>query len=223
MKCIVIGLGSFGMALAQRLTVLGYEVIGVDKDLDKVNNYKDTIKNTISLDISNAQAARNLPIRDSDLNIVTLGKDAGASIMAVAVLKQNRAKRIIARAISDIHKTVLEAMGITEIIQLEKEYANTFATKTELATSIYSYKVTNDYYIYEIKLPVAFIGRRLGDIQLEEDFGLKLIAVKHYPYEEGRVTSSMELIEYPPESFTVGANDVFVLFGKQSRFRALLR
>jgi hypothetical protein len=59
------------------------------------------------------------------------------------------------RAISTLHKTVLEAMGITEIIQLEKEYADFFATKTELTTLIYSYQVSPDYYIYEMKLPPA--------------------------------------------------------------------
>ena len=164
MKCIIIGLGNFGMALAQRLTAMGYEVIGVDKDIDKVNAYKDSIKNTICLNLNNEQAARNLPLKDADLNIVSLGKDAGASILTVAILKQNGAKRIIVRAISTLHKTVLEAMGITEIIQLEKEYADFFATKTELTTLIYSYQVSPDYYIYEMKLPPAFVGRRLGDI-----------------------------------------------------------
>lgn len=59
MKCIIIGLGNFGMALAQRLTAMGYEVIGVDKDIDKVNAYKDSIKNTICLNLNNEQAARN--------------------------------------------------------------------------------------------------------------------------------------------------------------------
>ncbi len=51
MKCIIIGLGNFGIALAQRLTAMGYEVIGVDKDMDKVNGYKNSIKNTICLDL----------------------------------------------------------------------------------------------------------------------------------------------------------------------------
>ena len=184
MKCIIIGLGNFGMALAQRLTAMGYEVIGVDKDIDKVNAYKDSIKNTICLNLNNEQAARNLPLKDADLNIVSLGKDAGASILTVAILKQNGAKRIIVRAISTLHKTVLEAMGITEIIQLEKEYADFFATKTELTTLIYSYQVSPDYYIYEMKLPPAFVGRRLGDIKLEKDFSLKLIAIKHYDRDE---------------------------------------
>lgn len=221
MKCIIIGLGNFGMALAQRLTSMGYEVIGVDKNIDKVNDYKDSIKNTICLDLNNEQAARNLPLKDADLNIVTLGKDAGASILTVAILKQNGAQRIIARAISSLHKTVLEAMGITEIIQLEKEYADFFATKTELTTLIHSYQVSPDYYIYEMKLPEAFAGRKLGDIRLEKDFYLKLIAIKHYARDEEKGYLRMELIENPSDEFIVNNNDVFILFGKRSRFRNL--
>lgn len=211
------------MALAQRLTAMGYEVIGVDKNIEKVNEYKDSIKNTICLNLNNTQAARNLPLKDADLNIVTLGKDAGDSILTVAILKQNGAKRIIVRATSSLHKTVLEAMGITEIIQLEEEYADFFATKTELTTLIYSYQVAPDYFIYEIKLPTPFTGRKLGDIKLEKDFGLKLIAIKHYAMDEEKGFLRMELIDTPSDDFTVNSNDVFVLFGKRNRFRTLVR
>lgn len=223
MKCIIIGLGNFGMALAQRLTAMGYEVIGVDKDIDKINAYKDSIKNTICLNLNNEQAARNLPLRDADINIVTLGKDAGASILTVAILKQNGAQRIIVRAISNLHKTILEAMGITEIVQLEKEYADYFATKTDLPTLIHSYQVSPDYYIYEIKLPLPFVGRKLGDIQLERDFSLRLIAIKHYARDEEKGYLRMELIDSPADTYIVNANDIFILFGKQNRFRALNR
>lgn len=211
------------MALAQRLTAMGYEVIGVDKDIDKVNANKDSIKNTICLNINNEQAARNLPLKDADLNIVTLGKDAGASILTVAILKQNAAKRIIVRAISELHKTVLEAMGISEIIQLEKEYADFFATKTELSTLIYSYQVSPDYFIYEMKLPTPFIGRRLKDIQLERDFSLRIIAIKHYTHDEEKGYLRMELLETAPDDFVVNVSDVFVLFGRRNRFRNLSR
>lgn len=223
MKCIIIGLGNFGMALAQRLTAMGYEVIGVDKDIDKVNANKDSIKNTICLNLNSEQVARNLPLKDADLNIVTIGKDAGASILTVAILKQMGARRIIVRAISSLHKTILEAMGTTEIIQLEKEYAEFFATKTELTTLIYSYQVSPDYFIYEMKLPVPFIGRRLKDIQLSKDFSLKLIAIKHYAHNEEKGYLHMELLENPSDDFVVGPNDIFVIFGKRNRFRALSR
>lgn len=221
MKCIIIGLGNFGMALAQRLTAIGYEVIGVDKDIEKVNLYKDSIKNTICLDINNEQSARNLPLKDADLCMVTLGKDAGASVLTVAILKQNQARRIVARAISELHKTVLQAMGITEIIQLEKEYADFFANKTELATSIYSYRIAPDYYVYETKLPAPFLGQKLGDIQLEKNFDLKLIAIKHHSQDEGKIHTLIEVIENPSEDFIVNPQDVFILFGKHNRFKTL--
>ena len=132
MKCIIIGLGNFGMALAQRLTAMGYEVIGVDKDIDKVNAYKDSIKNTICLNLNNEQAARNLPLKDADLNIVSLGKDAGASILTVAILKQNGAKRIIVRAISTLHKTVLEAMGYNGNHSTRKRICRFFRNKNRI-------------------------------------------------------------------------------------------
>lgn len=221
MKCIVIGLGNFGIALAKRLTAMGYEVIGVDKNINRVNTYKDNVKNIICLDINDEQAAKNLPLKDSDIVFITLGKDVGTSILTAAILKQNQAKRIVVRSISDLHKTVLEAMGITEIISLEQEYADYFATKIELTTSIFSYQITKDHVIYEMKMPESFIGRRLGDIKLEKDFSLKLIAIKHHLPSEGKVTPKMELIEQPEENFTVGREDIFVLFGKQSNFREL--
>ena len=36
MNFVIIGLGNFGASLAKKLTALGHDVIGVDKDMDKV-------------------------------------------------------------------------------------------------------------------------------------------------------------------------------------------
>ena len=54
MKCIVFGLGNFGLALSQRLTKRGNEVLGVDSDISKINLYKDSITNTVALDVKKA-------------------------------------------------------------------------------------------------------------------------------------------------------------------------
>ena len=43
MKCIVIGMGSFGAALAIKLTENGNEVIGVDNSMQRVEMHKDQI------------------------------------------------------------------------------------------------------------------------------------------------------------------------------------
>lgn len=223
MNCIIIGLSNFGIALAQRLTSMGYEVLGVDSDLDKVNTYSDSIKNTICLNVNNEQAVKTLPLKDADIVFVTIRKDVGASVMAVATMKQHGVKRIIACSISALHSTILQAMGISEIISPEKEYADFFATKTELSTSIFSYKISDNYFIHEMKLPEAFIGRQLKDIQFEKDFSIKLIAIKR-PLTSGQKSiGKYELIDKPAEDFVVGQDDIFFLAGKQQYFKPFIQ
>ena len=53
MKIIVFGLGNFGMSLAISLTETGNEVIGVDKNIEKINLIKDKISHAIALDSTN--------------------------------------------------------------------------------------------------------------------------------------------------------------------------
>lgn len=222
MNCIVIGLSNFGIALAQRLTNLGHEVLGIDKDIDKINEYQDSIKNTISLNINNREAIRTLPLKDADIVFVAIRKDVGASVMAVATLKENGVKRIVACSISELHSTILKAMGITEIVRPEKEYADFFALKIELTTSVYSYMVTNNYFIYEMKLPAPFIGRQLGDVEFEKNLGLKLIAIKHPLQEDGHSKIKTELIDKPDNDFVIGPEDVFILAGHPHNFQNLM-
>ena len=63
MNFIIIGLGNFGASLAKKLTALGHDVIGVDKDLEKVEFFKDTIKNTVSMDITDIHALKTLAFK----------------------------------------------------------------------------------------------------------------------------------------------------------------
>ena len=79
MKCIVFGLGNFGLALSQRLTKRGNEVLGVDSDISKINLYKDSITNTVALDVKNEQALQTLPLTEVDVVFVVFGKDFGLS------------------------------------------------------------------------------------------------------------------------------------------------
>lgn len=222
MNCIVMGLSHFGVALAQRLTFMGHEVLGIDMDIHKINEYNDSIKNTICLNINNQQAIQTLPLKDADLIFVTIRKDIGASIQAVALLKQYKARRIIACAISDIHTTILKAMGITEIIRPELEYADLFSTRIEWTNSIFTYKITQDYFIQELKLPDAFIGRRLSDVQFEKEFNLQLIAIKHVLAEEKNSREKVSLLDKSEENFVIGENDVFILAGNPKSFRKLI-
>ena len=112
-------------------------------------------------------------------------------------------------------------MGNTEIIRPELEYADLFTTRIEWANSIFTYKITSNYFIQELKLPDSFIGRRLSDVQFEKEFNLQLIAIKHPVTEEKTSRVKISLLDQPEDNFIIGENDVFILAGNPKAFRKL--
>src|SRR5690606_20921912 len=121
MKFVIFGLGSFGSALAKNLVGLGHEVIGADNNMSRVDRLKDKITQTICLDVTDRDAVVSLPLRDADAVIVAIGEDEASSLLTTALLKQLKVKRIIGRVVSDLQRTVLEAMEIDEYILPEEE------------------------------------------------------------------------------------------------------
>ena len=112
MKYLVIGLGNLGRAIAKDLTRVGNEVIGVDMDLHRVDMLKNDIAGAIALDSTDKEALSTLPLSEMDAIIVTFGKDFGTSVQTVALLKRLDAGKLIVRAISSIHETVIRAIGV---------------------------------------------------------------------------------------------------------------
>ena len=120
MKYLVIGLGNLGRAIAKDLTRVGNEVIGVDMDLHRVDMLKNDIAGAVALDSTDKEALSTLPLSEMDAIIVTFGKDFGTSVQTVALLKSLDAGKLIVRAISSIHETVIRAIGATLVGQTIK-------------------------------------------------------------------------------------------------------
>ena len=81
MKYIIVGLGSFGASLAEKLTAQGNEVIGIDSKMSKVDLLKEKISHTICLDATDETIVSGLPLKDTDMVIVTIGEDKGAKLV----------------------------------------------------------------------------------------------------------------------------------------------
>ena len=129
MKFLVIGLGNFGQTLAQRLTDNGHEVIGVDSNSHRVEEIKDRVAFAYIMDATDSLALRSLPFDDIDRTVVAIGQSMDHSLRIVAMLKQMKGENIYARALDSVHKSILEAMGITKIFIPESYAAKMFADK----------------------------------------------------------------------------------------------
>lgn len=92
MKFIIIGLGNFGTSLADMLTQQGHEVIGVDSSIETIEGIKDRITQAICMDCRHQAVVKNLPLKDADIVIVTIGEDEGANLLTTALMKKIQAK-----------------------------------------------------------------------------------------------------------------------------------
>src|SRR5690625_789956 len=120
MKYIIVGLGSFGSSLGAKLTAQGNEVIGIDIQMSRVNNYRERLSHTIQMDATDEFAVSGLPIKDTDVVVIAIGEEQGDNIMATALFKNLQVKRLISRAENPLHEKVLQAIGVDEIVRSEE-------------------------------------------------------------------------------------------------------
>jgi trk system potassium uptake protein len=178
MNFVVIGLGNFGASLAKKLTALGHDVIGVDKEMSKVEFFKDTIKNTVSMDITDIHALKTLPLKDADMVVVCIGDDFGSSIMTTALLKKLGVDRLYSRESSLIHKTVLNSLGVVNTINPEYETASLFAEKLIMSGVWSIYNISDEIKIAEVSIPDQYIGKTISEIDFKMMHNIKLLALK---------------------------------------------
>jgi len=218
MKYIVLGLGHFGRSLAIHLTELGHEVIGADKRIAIVEQLKDKITHTVCLDSTDKEAVTALPLRDSDAVIVAIGEDEGASLMTTALVKQLGVKRIIGRVVSDLQRTVMEAMDIDEYIMPEEEAAERLAMRLDNIDIVDSFKVSDRYSIIETKVPSKYVGMTLREANLTNKYKIiVLTTLKPTEKSQERMASGIA------QSDTIlDENDLLVLFGELSDIKKLI-
>ncbi|WP_072530628.1 TrkA family potassium uptake protein [Bacteroides ilei] len=176
MKYIVIGLGNYGGVLAEELTALGHEVIGVDCNELHVDRLKDKIATAFVLDATDELSLSTLPLKKVDIVVVAIGENFGASVKVVSILKKNKVRHIYARAVDEIHKTVLEAFSLDRILTPEKEAARMLVQLLELNSEVEPFKIDEEYYVFKFAVPSRLCGMAVNDLQLEKNFNLKIIS-----------------------------------------------
>ncbi|MEX2336610.1 MAG: TrkA family potassium uptake protein [Fulvivirga sp.] len=216
MNYIVVGLGNFGSTLSIALTEMGYEVIGVDHDMKKVNAFKDRITHTICLDSGDKAAMQTLPLQDSDAVVVCIGEDFGASVLSTAILKELGAKKIIGRAISDLHQTVIEAIGVEEIIRPEEESADRLAKKLQLKGVVDSFELSEDYNIIEIEVPEKYVDETVESSALRKNYNLNILTIIRLVKTEniiGKESLKKKVLGVVTPQTVFKKDDILVIFG----------
>lgn len=216
MKYIILGLGNFGTALSIQLTSQGHEVIAVDKDMSKVDRIKDRITHAVCMDTTDADAMSSLPLQDADAVIIAIGENEGASILTTALVKNFKSKRIIGRVMSDLQKTVLEAMDIQEYIMPEEDAADRLALTLNHLGIVDSFKISEQYSIIETKVPKRYLGMTLKEANLTNRYQV-IVLTTISSQEDQKIASGLATSET-----VLRENEILVLFGEISSINKLI-
>ncbi len=225
MKYIVIGLGHFGSNLATNLTNAGHEVIGIDNHSERIDELKDSVTTVMKLDSTNINAVKSLPLNDCDAVIVAIGEDVGSSVLTAAILKNLGFTRIIARAVSQLHRKILNQIGIEEVVLPLEDSARQVASMLQLRNTLSLTELNSDYAMAEIAVPVKYSGHAPEAISIGDRFNLKLIAIKTPP--EKGIISSLLRREYrvdlsPDLILPLGEKDILIVAGKTNDIKRFI-
>ena len=226
MKYIVVGLGSFGGPLAKKLTEQGNEVIGIDTDMNRVENYKEKISHTICMDATDEFTVSGLPLKDTDMVVIAIGENKGANVMATALFKNFQVKRLISRAIEPLHEKVLYAIGVDEIVHPEEESAERWAKKLCLKGVVDSFELGDDYSIVEVNLPPKYDGKTIKEIGVRENYGLLVLTTISNREEKSLIGKSRNINKVEgvasPNNI-LNKNDILVVYGSNDDIKRFLK
>lgn len=216
MKFIIIGLGNFGGSLAEKLTQQGNEVIGVDSRSEKVVVLKDKLSHTICMNATDQSAITHLPLKNTDIVMVCIGEDEGANIMVTAHFKNLGVKRLISRAINPLHESVLQAIGVNEIVRPEEETAERWAKKLCLKGVIDSFELNKSYSIVEIVVPEKYIGKTIEEVKFRELHNVLILTIIRDAQEKsflGRSKTVANVQGIPEPTTMLQKDDIIVIYG----------
>lgn len=200
----VIGMGRFGTSVARTLYEMGYDVLGIDTDEDRIQDTVDYVTHAVTADSTDENALKSIGIRNFDVVVVAIGNDVKNSILTTLILKELGVKFIVVKAQDELHGKVLEKIGADRVVYPERDMGYRVAHNL-ISPNILDYiELAPDYSILEIQVPSKFVGRSLEQIDLRREYGCNVMAIKH----GGEINIS------PIATDILHSGDILVVVGK---------
>jgi len=173
----VIGLGRFGRALALELMATGTEVLGIDTSEEIVQSLNGELTQVVRADTTKEEALRQLAVDAFDRVVVAIGSDIQSSILTTSILLRMGIPHIWAKAVSDAHGQILTQLGVAHVIYPEHDMGRRVAHLVRGAALDYI-EVDDDYAIVKMGPNRIVEGKRLGDTNLRQEYGVTVMAVR---------------------------------------------
>lgn len=209
----VIGLGRFGTSVAKTLNMMGYEVLAVDDDQDRIQEIVNDVTHAIQADAKDEQALKALGIRNFDVVIVAIGQDMQASILVTVLLKELGVKCVVTKAQTELHGKVLVKVGADKVVYPERDMGTRVAHSLVSSNVLDHIEISPDHSILEVVVPENLVGKSLMESALRAKFGVTVMAIKR----------GNDIIVSPHPDDPMQEGDILVVIGENKKLRSVER
>lgn len=211
MKFCVIGVGRFGHQVALTLAENGMEVLAIDSNESTIASLSDKVTHAVCMRVNDEEDLKSIGAEEMDVVIVAMGENFAQSILITALLKQKlKAKRVITRSISQIHKDILQLVGADQVILPEQEVGRHLADELSLPFKALV-RITQNFSISELAAPKWALDKTIQQIELE-NYNIQCIGRKN----------GNEIIHIGSE-YIIGPDDILIIAGNNQDILKLLK
>jgi trk system potassium uptake protein TrkA len=210
----ILGLGRFGIGLANTLLTMGYDVLAMDVDEKKVQAIAPTITRAVQADGTDEAVLKELGVDKFDVAIVAMGSDIENSVLSTILLRKLGVRYVVARADNDLHGSILDKIGADKVIYPEREMGNRVAHGLMLTQVLDYMPVAPAYGVAKVSPPNSFIGRTLSELGLgrEGKWGIAVLMIHR----------EREVIVTPDRMEVIRAEDTLLLSGNDLKIEQML-
>ena len=201
----IIGLGRFGSSLALELMDLGYEVLGIDRDEEVVEDMSEFLTHTVVADATDEEVLKSLGIRNFDCGIVAIGDEIQTSILAAILLKELGVSMVVAKAISVLHGRALQKLGVDRVIFPERDMGIRVAHQLVTPNLLDYIELSKDYRIVEMTVTECMDGKTLNELNTRVRYGISVLALNQ----------RAGVIVAPTAMDVLSAGDIMVVIGSK--------
>lgn len=199
----VIGLGRFGGSICRELSMEGMQVLAIDRDEDKVNEFKNIATHAVIADSTDEASLKELGIKNFDHVIVAIGDNIQASILTTVILTDLNIQKITVKAQNDYHEKILNKIGADHVVHPERDMGKRIAHNI-ISSNILDYlELSDDHSIVEVKAGEKMKEKSLIDLDIRANYGCNVVAIKR----------GKDINVSPSAEDTLKEDDVLIVIG----------
>jgi len=215
MRFCIIGLGRFGQQLAQSLSEHNVEVLAIDSDEHELAAVQNFVTQAICTEIIDAASLEAIGIESIDVVVIAIGENIAQAILIAAIIKKRfKHVKVVARAISQTQKEILDLLKVDLVVRPEQETA--IALADTLSSPFANLARLSKH--FSIGLITSFpeaVGKKIKDLKIFDQHKVNIIGVKRD--KEFIAVNENYVILHDDELAIAGKNEDIIAFKKTKK------